>query len=53
MDRDVRPAPEGDDAFPPSQIKRLAGARRANPIEAQSTFGHGVDSRGLAVAGEG
>jgi hypothetical protein len=34
-----RPAPEGDDGLPAA--------------EAQSTFGHGVDSRGLAVAGEG
>jgi hypothetical protein len=54
MDRDVYPAREGDDGLPDVANKlRLdrGGARRA-PDNRFDIRQHGVDSRGLAVAGD-
>ena len=42
--------PKVTTGFPPSQAKRLAGARRATPIEAQSTVGNTVSIVAASVA---
>ena len=53
MGRDARPTRKGYDGLPDAANEAVAARGRAIAIEPIDIRQHGVDSRGVAVAGEG